>query len=145
MSELDEMYAKVRNFIQLYLRKKNLYGWHYYVDDLCTDVYLYMRETMPRKPELGIGAYCNFAKIRASNYAAECSTNKRRANFDVVPFYDSIPVSDVHIDEVTLFESVSQECGAEIAKLLISYLETGSRRVRGILKKDSKLYSLLKS
>lgn len=87
---VKEKVEKVRLYIAGMLRTRNLFGWKSFIDDLKVDIeveiYKYEEKHLAGIPgyekEQGVGAYCNMALQGAINYAAKCSTNKRRINFE---------------------------------------------------------------
>lgn len=141
--EVPEVQFKVREvnkFIEQLCRAKNYFAWRHFVEDLKVDIELeiYKYEDLHRQgkyKENGIGAYCNMAKQGAINYSWYYQALKRKANFVAVSLDATYKDSDsensgtpIHqvtdltaqqsFELVELLESISAECGEEIASIV---------------------------
>lgn len=138
--EVQYKVKKVNQFIEQFCRAKNYFAWKHFIDDLKVDIELeiYKYEDLHRQGKYkdnGIGAYCNMAKQGAINYSWYYQALKRKANFvavsldatyrDTDPENSGTPIyqipdiaSQQSFELVDLLESISAECGAEIASIV---------------------------
>lgn len=135
LPEVRQKVFAVRQYIDTMLRQRNLFAWRYFIEDLKVDIELeiYKYEELHRQgkyKETGAGAYCNMALQGALNYAAMYSAQKRKANFECMSL-DTVQENDRYtrpieiedknnhdIEELELFLSIEQQCGAEIAAIV---------------------------
>lgn len=136
--EVQEKVAKAKKYIQHRLYEQNLFGFRFYLEDVKSDIELYIYEeeekfrTGKRFEELGVGAYCRRAWHIALNYAAYYSTQKRRLNFESFsiqraelieennsekPTWVSHKASDA-LNSIELFSAIEAEFGADMLELV---------------------------
>lgn len=119
---------KVKAFAYIHCRAKNLYAWKEFIEDLKTDLelFIYDYELAYKKGlhgKTGYAAYCNAAKQQAINWAAYYSAHKRRLNCETL----SIEASMADEDKPTIqLEAPDDEAKKSILLLSIGQ-EFGSR------------------
>lgn len=140
--ELPQVLAKVKavnKYIECQLRKKNLFAWREFVDDLKADIqmeiYKYEEKFLNGEcKEVGVGAYCRMAMQGALNYASYYGAQKRRANFESISydqdietpkgtFQLQIPASDNDFKTLELLTSIEISFGPEIKALAQKVLD----------------------
>ena len=133
---LPSVVAKVQavnKFIECQLRKKNIFAWREFIEDLKVDIqleiYKYEEKFLKGEcKEVGVGAYCRMATQEALNYAAFYGAKKRRGNFETISydqeietpngsFQLQIPAPTKDIDTLILLNSIETSFGPEIKAL----------------------------
>lgn len=140
--ELPQVLAKVKavnKYIELQLRKKNIFAWREFVEDLKADIqleiYKYEAKFLNGEcKEVGVGAYCRMATQGALNYASYYGAKKRRGNLEAIS-YDKdietpkgsfrlqIPASDKDFKTLELLASIEMSFGPEIKALAQKVLD----------------------
>ncbi len=132
-----DLVKKVKDFAYRHCYSKNLYAWREFIDDLKTDLemFIYDYELAYRKGlygKTGYAAYCNAAKQQALNWAAYYSAQKRRANYESISIEASMEREDRPtiqleaqndgIRQTILLTSIGQEFGKRAQELCTQLL-----------------------
>lgn len=140
--DLPQVVAKIQavnKYIECQLRKKNIFAWREFVEDLKVDIqmeiYKYEEKFLKGEcKEVGVGAYCRMATQGALNYASFYGAKKRRGNFETISydqevettkgsFQLQIPASTKDMDTLILLNSIEMSFGSEIKELAQKVLE----------------------
>ena len=129
----------VNKFIDCQLRKKNIFAWREFVEDLKVDIqleiYKYEEKFLKGEcKEVGVGAYCRMATQGALNYASFYGAKKRRGNFETISydhevetskgcFLLQIPASNNDFKTLELLTSIEMSFGPEIKALAQKVLD----------------------
>lgn len=151
--QLPQVIAKIQavnKFIDCQLRKKNIFAWREFVEDLKVDIqleiYKYEEKFLKGEcKEVGVGAYCRMATQGALNYASFYGAKKRRGNFETISydqevettkgsFQLQVPASTKDMDTVVLLTSIEMSFGPEIKELAQKVLEGEHLSKRELLK-----------
>ena len=139
---LPQVAAKVKavnKYIECQLRKKNIFAWREFVEDLKVDIqmeiYKYEEKFLRGEcKEVGVGAYCRMATQGALNYASFYGAKKRRGNLESISYDQDIetpkgsfklqiPASDSDIKTIELLTSIEMSFGPEIKALAQKVLD----------------------
>lgn len=140
--KLPQVVAKIQavnKYIECQLRKKNIFAWREFIEDLKVDIqmeiYKYEEKFLKGEcKEVGVGAYCRMATQGALNYASFYGAKKRRGNFETISydqdvetpkgsFQLQIPASTKDMDTLILLNSIEMSFGPEIKALAQKVLD----------------------